>query len=134
VQKDSDPERYFFRRLNRVQKRSDFLDVYERGKCYRRRAVHVFVLPREDSALPTRVGMTATRKVGGAVVRNRLKRLGRESFRLALPSLKTGYTIIINFLQSAAKVKFEAIDDQLWSVWRDAGLVRDDAQRKDAQS
>ena len=116
--------RYFFRPENRVKKRADFLQAYAQGKCYRRKSVHVFILARENDQMPTRIGFTATRKIGGAVVRNRLKRLGRESFRLALPSLKPGYTLIVNFLKSAVDAKLDKINQQLWSVWRDAGLAQ----------
>ena len=41
----------------------------------------VFVLPSKDSLAPARLGITVSRKVGGAVVRNRIKRLLREAFR-----------------------------------------------------
>jgi ribonuclease P protein component len=122
------PQRYFFRPENRVKKRADFLQAYDQGNCYRRKLVHVFVLPRESGELPTRIGFTATRKLGGAVVRNRLKRLGRESFRLALPGLKPGYTVIVNFLKAAVDADYRQLDAQLKSVWKDAGLVRDQGQ------
>lgn len=117
-------QRFFFRPENRVKKRADFLQVYDAGKCYRKRYVHVFVLQRESPELPTRIGFTATRKIGGAVERNRLKRLGRESFRLQLPNLKPGYTIIVNFLKSATEASFADIDAQLLSACNHAGIVR----------
>jgi ribonuclease P protein component len=122
LEQSSDGPRHFFRPENRVKKRAEFLRAYADGKCYRRRLVHVFIQPHEPS-LPARVGFTATRKIGGAVVRNRLKRLGRESFRLALPQLKPGTTIIVNFLKAAADAEFQAINEQLLSVWQDAGLL-----------
>lgn len=116
-------ERFFFRPENRVKKRPEFLHTYSHGTVYRRRLMHAFVLPRESPELPTRIGFTVTKKVGGAVVRNRLKRLGREAFRLALPQLKPGYTVIVNFLRSAVGTEFTAVDQQLRSVFKDAGML-----------
>jgi ribonuclease P protein component len=42
----------------------------------------VFVLRRDGPGLPSRIGVTATRRVGGAVVRARCRRRLRELFRL----------------------------------------------------
>jgi ribonuclease P protein component len=119
--------RFFFRKENRVRKRRDFLDAYERGTSYRRRGVHVFICRRETRDLPTRLGITVTRKVGRAVVRNRLKRLAREAFRLVLPFLEPGYTIVVNFGPAAREMKFRDVQKQLYSVWKEAGILKDDA-------
>ena len=61
-------------------RRSDFVAASESG---RRRATRFFIallMDRKDGG-PTRLGITVTRKVGGAVRRNRIKRLAREWFR-----------------------------------------------------
>ena len=116
--------RYFFRKENRVLQRADFLKAYEGGKTFRRRGLHVFVERRETETAPTRLGITVTRKVGGAVQRNRLKRLAREAFRLALPGLKSGFTIIVNFQRSALEMDFHQIERQLHSAWREAGIFK----------
>ena len=118
--------RYFFRRENRVLKRRDYLDAYENGRMYKRRAARVFVLAREPASLPTRLGITASSKVGGAVQRNRLKRIAREVFRLALPDLRPGYTLIVNYHRAAVEMDSAQIREQLHSIWREAGLSRDD--------
>ena len=120
--------RFAFRQENRLKRRSEFQETYSKGKCYRRKLVHVFVLIREKSELPTRIGFTATRKVGGSVVRNKLKRLGREVFRLALPELKPGFTMVVNFTLASTRADFAALRDQLHSVWREAGLLDIDSQ------
>ena len=122
----SGAKRLFFRQENRVLRRADYLDAYARARSFRRRVAHVFVLERENATLPTRIGITATRKIGGAVVRNRLKRVAREIFRLVLPDLKSGYTIIVNFHQGAASMDYDAIQRDLHSAWREARIFRDD--------
>jgi ribonuclease P protein component len=68
-----------FRSASHIRRRSDFQQVYDRGARISGRLMTVFVLPRADAQ--TRLGIAATRKLGGAVVRNRAKRLVREIFR-----------------------------------------------------
>jgi ribonuclease P protein component len=63
----------------RIRRRADFQEVYNRGAKIHGRYCTVFMLARPDAV--GRLGVSATRKLGGAVVRNRAKRLIREVFR-----------------------------------------------------
>ena len=65
--------------LDRLLRRADFQRVYTDGVKVVGRYVVVFALASEGG--PCRVGITASRKVGGAVVRNRARRRLRELFR-----------------------------------------------------
>lgn len=67
-----------FPRTARVRCRGDFLSLGRTGD--RRRTAH-FVVVVELSAIPARLGLTVSRKVGDAVTRNLLKRRVREAFR-----------------------------------------------------
>ena len=69
--------------IERLTSRPQFLAA-AKGRSASRGAVVVQTLPREGQA-SIRAGFTATRKVGGAVVRNRAKRRLREAARLLLP-------------------------------------------------
>ena len=68
-----------FRPEERIRRRGDFQHVYKRGVRLHGRYSTVFLLA---NTLPIgRLGIAATKKLGGAVVRNRAKRLIREVFR-----------------------------------------------------
>ena len=72
--------------LERLKKRADFLAAAKGPSCARG-AVLAQVRDRNDGTAAIRVGFTATRRIGGAVVRNRAKRRLREAARATLPAL-----------------------------------------------
>jgi ribonuclease P protein component len=65
----------------RLRKRADFLRCYQRGRRHHGRLITLYVVHRGPSAQHARLGITVTRKVGGAVVRQRVKRRLREIYR-----------------------------------------------------
>jgi ribonuclease P protein component len=72
--------------LERLKKRADFLAAAKGFACARG-AVLAQARERDDGTAAIRVGFTATRRIGGAVVRNRAKRRLREAARQMLPTL-----------------------------------------------
>ncbi|MCZ8087965.1 MAG: ribonuclease P protein component [Brevundimonas sp.] len=72
--------------IQRLTRRPQFLAA-ARARSEARGAVVVQCLPRDDGSPHVGVGFTATRKIGGAVVRNRAKRRLREAARALLPRL-----------------------------------------------
>ena len=72
-------------KITRIQKRADFLACAKGPHCARG-AVLVQARARDENPL-VRAGFTATKRIGGAVERNRAKRRLREAARLILPDL-----------------------------------------------
>lgn len=80
-------------RLPTLTRNYEYQRVYGRGKYASSRTLVVYVHPNRTGA--RRVGITTSRKVGKAVVRNRMRRLVRENMRLLYPSLPEGRDIVI---------------------------------------
>ncbi len=93
-------------RCERIRKRIDFLSVQQRGRKLHSENFLLFVLPREAAAgrSPLRFGVTVTKKVGGAVVRNRIKRIARDVFRRHKSWFPTGSDVVLVAKQSAAGI------------------------------
>lgn len=83
--------------------------MYQSGARIAGTRIVLFVLPRDENG--PRIGLTATRKVGGAVVRNRMRRLVREAFRRHR-DLVGRWDVVINIRQAAVGSKFPAIEEE----------------------
>ena len=74
-----DPPTARFPRQRRIRKRGEFSPVFDRGQRVHGRFFTFLLLPTALGS--SRLGIVASRKIGGAVQRNRAKRLIREMFR-----------------------------------------------------
>lgn len=72
--------------IQRLTKRPEFLACAQAPSCARG-AVVIQARPRDDDRPLVRAGFTATKRIGGAVQRNRAKRRMREAAKLLLPDL-----------------------------------------------
>lgn len=84
----------------RLRKRPDFLRVQGKGRRIVRASLVAVALRREDKGSP-RFGLTVSKKVGNAVVRNRVKRALREALRRDARAL-TGVDVVFIARPSAA--------------------------------
>jgi ribonuclease P protein component len=78
----------------RLSRSADFDRVIRRGRSHASRELVLYVFPREESGAP-RLGLSVSRKVGGAVQRNRVKRLLREAFATEGSRLPAGTDAVV---------------------------------------
>lgn len=76
-----------------LKKNKDFQKVYKYGKSYANKYLVMYVL--ENELENNRIGVSVSKKVGNSVVRHRLARLIRESFRLNGDRFQNGLDIVV---------------------------------------
>jgi ribonuclease P protein component len=94
----------------RLSRSADFDRVFRHGRSHAGREFILYVFPRNEQA-PARLGLSVSRKVGGAVQRNRVKRLLREAFALESSELPIGSDAVVVARQEArALAEREGLD------------------------
>ena len=86
----------------------DFKNVYSSGKSYANKYLVMYVL--ENGTNTNRLGISVSKKVGNSVVRHRLTRLVRESYRLHEDIFNSGLDIVIVVRKDAALMTYAKIE------------------------
>ncbi|MDQ6806327.1 MAG: ribonuclease P protein component [Actinomycetota bacterium] len=79
----------------RLSRSADFERVFRHGRSQAGRDLVLYVFPRGSHDGPPRLGLSVSRKVGGAVDRNRVKRLLREAFAVECARLPAGTDAVV---------------------------------------
>lgn len=106
----------------RLTRSTDFKRVRNAGKSYAHPLVVLVASPSAEETL--KVGVTAGRSVGGAVERNRAKRLLREAMRLLIPGVRTGWDLILIARKPLASASFDQVQSTLLQLMQRAKLLK----------
>lgn len=94
-----------------VKKNRDFQYIYRNGRSYANKYLVMYVL--ENNCDKNRLGISVSKKVGNSVVRHRVTRLIRESYRLHENIFNSGLDIVIVARNSASSVGYAEIESAL---------------------
>ena len=106
----------------RLHLKNDFQDIIHGGKRIQADNLVLWYRPAPTASPARRLGIVVSKKLGGAVVRNRAKRLLREAFRLNREQLKSGTDYIFSPRRSEEWTTRKQAEIALKNVCQQAGL------------
>ena len=89
----------------------DFQRVYKKGRSYANKYLVMYLL--ENNQEMNRLGISVSKKVGNSVVRHRITRLIRESYRLHENIFNSGLDIVVIARNSASSISYFEIESAL---------------------
>ena len=107
-----------------LKKNRDFQLVYKTGTSYVNK--YLVMYARENQLGKNRIGISVSKKVGNSVVRHRLCRLVRESYRLHEDVFRRGFDIVVVARVSAKERTFREIESALLHLGRLHKIVEHD--------
>jgi ribonuclease P protein component len=106
-----------------LRRKEDFARMFGRGARFRGATLDIIVGKEANGLATPRLGISIPAKVGKAVVRNRLRRLIRESFRQALPEMAKTVDIVVVAKSGGKKTPRCAIEVELRDAFSRAGIM-----------
>lgn len=94
-----------------LKKNYQFQSVYKTGKSYANRLFVMYVM--ENGTERNRIGISVSKKVGNSVVRHRVARLVRESYRLQEKVFNSGLDIVIVARPNAATATYRDVESAI---------------------
>lgn len=106
----------------RIKKDKEFQEVFKKGASFANRQLVIYYL-HKDQQKHYRVGLSVSKKIGNAVVRNQIKRYIRQAFVELDKNVKQEYDIIIIARQPAKDIDFHQIKKSVNHLLYKTGLL-----------
>ena len=104
-----------------LKKNMDFQNVYKNGKSYANKYLVMYVLKNELNK--NRIGISVSKKVGNSVIRHRITRLVRESYRLQEDVFNSSLDIVVIARGTAREVGYKEIESALLHLGGLHGII-----------
>lgn len=103
-----------------LKKNYDFKYVYNNGRFKSDRNFVMYVCNNGESF--NRLGITVSKKVGNSVVRHRIKRLVKESYRLKENNYTSGIDIVVLARKDSGDISFDIVDKSIYHLGKRLGI------------
>lgn len=113
-------ERNLWQKDMRLRRPEDFRKVWSEGRSWAHPLFILWALPNHLNR--TRIGITASRKVGNAVARNRARRLLREAARHTYRGISVGWDIVLVARSALLRAKMSQVEAALRTMIARASL------------
>lgn len=107
-----------------LKKNSEFQAVYRNSRSVANRYLVMYI--KENGLYKNRIGISVSKKVGNSVVRHRLTRLVRESYRLNELSFSEGYDIVVVVRVNAKGTGYKEMESALLHLGRLHHILKHD--------
>lgn len=94
-----------------IKSNNDFQKVYKNGKSLANRYLVMYIM--KNNLLENRIGISVSKKVGNSVIRHRITRLIRESYRLQENIFNSGLDIVVIARNSASAITYQETESAL---------------------
>ena len=94
-----------------LKKNEDFKKVYKKKRSFANKYFIMYV--SENGLSINRLGISVSKKVGNSVVRHRIARLVRESYRLNEEKFNSGLDVVVVAREGAAEIRYSAVESAL---------------------
>lgn len=105
---------FSFPKTRRILKRKDFVNLNRSGKKVH--TEHFAITVGRSGPGTNRLGITASKRAGNAVQRNRIKRLVREFYRLNISRLPQGVDLVVAAKRGAADLDLRKVREELGAI------------------
>jgi len=112
-----------FPRTARLRRASEFARLRKEGRTVHGKLMVLSVLRHERDSGDARIGIVTSRRVGGAVVRNRVRRRLREAVRLSRGSLLADCWLVLIARRLAADATYQALEAEWQTLARRSGVL-----------
>lgn len=105
-----------------LKKNADFKEVYNNKKIKSDKRFVIYI--KKNNFNYNRIGISVSKKVGNSVVRHRIKRLIKESYRNNELNYKTGYDIVIVARRYASESKYKDVEKSISFLLKISGVKK----------